>query len=894
MEGLVGILILVLLIRWIIISRRFKRMNRRLEELSPGRREESNEAAIQNLVERVENIERFLAGQFEALSSSTETARPEPVGAAPFHPPEVSPAVAPVPMAHLDLEAAPSIGDLPSTTAEATPPVVTPPPPAKPSPWAIWRQRVREQMAGEEWEAVIGGSWLNKIGTVVLVIGVALFLGYSLRYMGPLGRVAIGLATSLTLLLGGVRLERVQRYTLFAKPLIGGGWALLYFTAYAAHNLEATRIIQEPVWGVGLLGLIAAGMIVHSLKYRSEIVTAFAYFPGFLTVAISPITGFTLVASFILAASLVLILRKTRWYHLALFGVTATYLNHAIWLEFRMGGFARRPPLETFWLSQGMLILYWCLFAAFDFLSRPETKREEGVGVGINLANTLAFLGLSFRQIWPVFPQARYLLAGIVGVAYIVSSYFLYARKRRRLHLINAVVAASLIAIAIPLKPPATPLAKHWLGIAWMMEGTLVLFLGIFLREVVFRVQAYVLSLAALGALFSINLYGQPEPPHLLRWMTVSLAIAYFYFLYRRLPDALSGGRVLEFERSAGTACSVAGSALLVVILWKELDPVLVGLAWGFLGLILLEVGLRSNHAPIRLQGYLVSALAFGRLFLANFTAPGAFLGLSHRLISIVPIIVIFYYLVHRLAEERTAKGMLEFEEHLPQVYSFAATALLIVLARFEFGRSLTVLAWAFIGFVLFCLGTLWQARDLRFQAILIAILTFWRSWSTNFYLLGSFYGIPERIATTIPAIATLYALALLAFYCPGALAQGGEEVRPGLRARLDASPRHLLSILASLLLAILLFYEVQGNFLTVAWTVQGLGLIVTGFLIRERTFRLSGLVLFAVCLCKIFLIDLRGVETIYRIVSFIVLGIILLLVSFGYTRYRDTIKRYI
>jgi uncharacterized membrane protein len=44
----------------------------------------------------------------------------------------------------------------------------------------------------------------------------------------------------------------------------------------------------------------------------------------------------------------------------------------------------------------------------------------------------------------------------------------------------------------------------------------------------------------------------------------------------------------------------------------------------------------------------------------------------------------------------------------------------------------------------------------------------------------------------------------------------------------------------------------------------------------------------------KVFLVDLRGVETLYRIFSFIVLGVILLLVSFGYTRYRSVVRRYL
>ena len=44
----------------------------------------------------------------------------------------------------------------------------------------------------------------------------------------------------------------------------------------------------------------------------------------------------------------------------------------------------------------------------------------------------------------------------------------------------------------------------------------------------------------------------------------------------------------------------------------------------------------------------------------------------------------------------------------------------------------------------------------------------------------------------------------------------------------------------------------------------------------------------------KVALFDLAGVETIYRILSFIVLGVILLLASLAYARYRETIERYV
>ncbi|MGH7473681.1 MAG: DUF2339 domain-containing protein, partial [Candidatus Methylomirabilales bacterium] len=351
-------------------------------------------------------------------------------------------------------------------------------------------------------------------------------------------------------------------------------------------------------------------------------------------------------------------------------------------------------------------------------------------------------------------------------------------------------------------------------------------------------------------------------------------------------------GKVLQDERHVGPTFSYAGSALLVVLLWKGLDPVAVVLAWGLMGLILLETGVRFGQVPLRIQGYLVSALAFGRLFLANFTAPGEIFGLSHRVVTVVPIIAIFYYLVHRLKEERDAGRLAEYEKHLPQAYSYAAAALLVILARFELTRSLTVIAWAALGFGLLTFGILLRDRDLRIQSCLIAILTVWRSWSTNFFLIGSLYGIPERLATTVPVIGLLFISQLLCLY-RRKLFPKAEEAQRGL-ARLDAHVQGIFSILGSFLLATLLFFEVRGNLLTVAWTIEGLGLMTAGFLLRERTLRLSGLGLFAVCLFKVFVIDLRGLETIYRILSFILLGIILLLVSFAYTKYKDLIKRYI
>jgi len=93
--------------------------------------------------------------------------------------------------------------------------------------------------SSEEWEALVGGNWLNKIGVFIVVVGLAFGLDYAYTRLGPAGRVALSLAAAFALLAAGVLFERRERYRTFARGLIGGGWAALYTTVYAMHAVAA-------------------------------------------------------------------------------------------------------------------------------------------------------------------------------------------------------------------------------------------------------------------------------------------------------------------------------------------------------------------------------------------------------------------------------------------------------------------------------------------------------------------------------------------------------------------------------------------------------------------------------------------------------------------------------
>ena len=73
-------------------------------------------------------------------------------------------------------------------------------------------------------------------------------------------------------------------------------------------------------------------------------------------------------------------------------------------------------------------------------------------------------------------------------------------------------------------------------------------------------------------------------------------------------------------------------------------------------------------------------------------------------------------------------------------------------------------------------------------------------------------------------------------------------------------------------------------------WLLFSIAVMAYGIWRRTRPLRLLAMVLFGITILKIFIYDLSFLETLYRIFSFIGLGLILLGVSYLYQRYRAII----
>ena len=76
---------------------------------------------------------------------------------------------------------------------------------------------------------------------------------------------------------------------------------------------------------------------------------------------------------------------------------------------------------------------------------------------------------------------------------------------------------------------------------------------------------------------------------------------------------------------------------------------------------------------------------------------------------------------------------------------------------------------------------------------------------------------------------------------------------------------------------------------ISILWSLFALGLILRGIAWRERPLRYLGLGLFAVVAWKVFFVDLSRLDSFYRIIAFITLGILTVGGSFLYLRFQES-----
>ena len=349
-------------------------------------------------------------------------------------------------------------------------------------------------------EETLGANWLNKLGIVILVIGLAFFLALKLQTWGPGGKVLCGYAISVLLLGGGILLERRPPYRVFARAIMGGGWALGFFTTFAMYHLEATRLLHSLAADLVLMLIVAAGMVAHSLRYRSQTVTGLAFLLGFATLLTSHVEAandtvvFSLTASAVLAIALVVVTTIRHWAVLELLGLLSVYFSHLVWLTRVLP--QNHAPFTEFWPSTALILLYWLIFRLAYVLRTPLDKNEENISSVSAVFNSGGVLGLlKFQSAHPEWAFWALLALGCLEMALA----FWSRPKRRQAFVVLSTIATVLLIASVPFRFHGV----SW-PILWLVQAQVLAICGLRLGEPVFRRLGLLAGLAT-GAVLAFH-----------------------------------------------------------------------------------------------------------------------------------------------------------------------------------------------------------------------------------------------------------------------------------------------------------------------------------------------------------------------------------------------------
>ncbi|MCW5964282.1 MAG: DUF2339 domain-containing protein [Bryobacterales bacterium] len=482
----------------------------------------------------------------------------------------------------------------PEHTAESSP--EAPPFAAAPAPAPV------------DWETRLGANWLSKLGVAAMVIGLALFVGYSFTTMGAAGRVAMAALLSGAMLGGGVLLERREQYQILGRGLIAGGWAGAYLTTFAAYGVEAARVLTNPGVATGLLFAVAAGMIAHSLRYRSQTLTTLAFTLAALALGVSDSFGFALGALFPLAGALLVTAHRMTWPVLRVCGALACYVVVAALMFF--GAEVMNTPALS-----GVLLALWALF---ELAALAAIRRGEAPGLPVFLlgaGNALAFVALlagnggvpELTAAETPHLQFAMLVSGVLlAISACVRAWLsrqgegedegLFAHLTRGGYLPSAALAAACLAAFILTRFDGAMELGLLMGLGLSLVGLALMFRQRYLARVADAMFSFSLLRLYAGDLTSEPVFTFAETAWSARSL-FALGHAAVFYVNRAL-----------FPRRA--YYSVVATLILLVTLAEALPPLWLGVGYLIATLGLLEAARRTRTLSSLLEAWGVLAVA--------------------------------------------------------------------------------------------------------------------------------------------------------------------------------------------------------------------------------------------------------------------------------------------
>ena len=703
------------------------------------------------------------------------------------------------------------------------------------------RQRVLNALAMEE---VLGTNWLNKLGIIILVLGVALFGIYELGELGPVGKVAMSYAVSVVLLGAGIYLERRERYLVLGRTCIGGGWALVFFTSYALNHVTPMRVLASETADLILMLAVAGAMVIHTLRYRSQLVTGLSFLLAFTTVALSHDNVYSLLAGAVLAIGLVSIVVPLDWFELEVFGILSSYLNHLYWLYRLLGpNGAQGKPFAAFVGSTAILLFYWFVFRVSYVVRRISTPKQERISTVAALLNTLLLLvTMKFQS---ARPELAFYALLTLGAAEFLIGQLPITRRRRTAFVLLTILGAALMTAAVPFR-----YAGQNVAIIWLVGAEMFLVAGILLKEPLFRRMALIggvlVGLHAIAIDLPKILAARQiaEAPFTATGVLFGTAAILFYlnacFLARHWSDDFSSA----WDNRLMRGHSYIGAFMAAVACWALFVHNWTAVAFAAVMLVLAAISLRLRSSDLQVQFAVFGLMTVARVVMVNlqWNAP-AHVHIPERLYTL-PLVAVAYYLTAKLAQHADEPGQRTFRG----VFAAAGTVFLGLLIWYEVPLHWQPFAAAAFALVLMEAGRRLPYLILAWHAHVLALLALYLAWNSDFLRSNQWHHIQIGILECLPVVIALYLLAKRV-----RMADGDGEI--GARAAYTWG--------GSALTAGMLFQTMPFNWISVSWIVLAIGLTVAGRYLRYSQLSWQANAVAAIAVARAFLVDLQFESTV-------------------------------
>jgi uncharacterized membrane protein len=585
--------------------------------LLPPEAEDAQELrALREEVRRLRDLFIAMNGRLVDLESKQGITAPppEPAPAPTPRPPE------PTPLAPIQ---------------EVTPPVIVRAPAPKAEPPRAKPPKARRG----EWEQILGGSWLARIGALALVIGVGFFLKFAFdnNWLGPAGRVILGVIIGLVMLGAGYWWRK--RYPILTQVLSGGGIAVLYlsiFASFAIYDLVHFYV------AFALLFLVSIVSAVLALRYNSMSLAIIGILGAFIAPFILGAFGgngsaaggadqaIQLLAYVILVDIGVLILsnfRNWRWFTLlALFG---SLIAFGVWYD----EFERDISLAT--AEIGITVIFLIFVGTTTLFHIIWRRAPQAFDFTLMVINPTAYFGISLGLMWDAYRAWMGGFVFLVALFYGAVSYLAFKRRAEsaRLGLFALGIALIFLTVALPIQLGD----KAWATIAWAAEGAVLVWLSYAFRMPQLRWYSWVaFFLMAVRLLFfdtPVSWRGfQPVLNERFLAFTISIAALYLagYFLLResRISGISKAGAsvlliaanfftlwLLSFEVWDSFSSALRAAELPVKEGLRSAQHLSLTAVWAFYAVIGLVVGIVKRWRYVRLGALALLLVAIGKVF---------------------------------------------------------------------------------------------------------------------------------------------------------------------------------------------------------------------------------------------------------------------------------------